>query len=467
MVTPVGLLKAIVIRKSLRSRLSSGDVHHRAIARGMISVAGFLLLTKIVGAAKEMAVAYRFGISAEVDAYVFVLAIVNWPITIWLSVLTVVLVPLFSRIRRESPDSLRLFFQEFLGFGITVGVLLSIGAWLILPLALNGQWTGLSQEAKTFVVQMASAFSILPALGVTVGVLSVWLLSANRHINTLMEGMPALVLLACLVAFPGTSGVTILTAGTIFGVVLQLAALAWLLNRARELPRPRIGKQSKYWGQFWQGFSIMAFGQILLTSVALIDQFFAAHLGTGAIATLSYGNRILTLLMGLGATAVNRATLPIFADMGAGPDAESERVARRWVLLLFVAGVVVVLAGWMLAPAAIKLLFQRGAFTRDDTLAVSTVFRFSLIQLPFYFSSMVLVSFLSSRRLYRVLLCTGILGLLVKMLGNLLLAGPLGVNGIALAWTLVYGCNACFLWVFVTRYWRGRDGQKQRSIAMS
>ena len=58
----------------------------------------------------------------------------------------------------------------------------------------------------------------------------------------------------------------------------------------------------------------MLAGQALISFIGIIDQFFAAPLGTGAIATLSYANRILASMLGLGATAVARATLPVFSQ---------------------------------------------------------------------------------------------------------------------------------------------------------
>ena len=84
----------------------------------------------------------------------------------------------------------------------------------------------------------------------------------------------------------------------------------------------------------------MLAGQALMSFVGIIDQFFAAHLGTGAIATLSYANRILALILGLGATAVGRATLPIFSKAEAQGSAHGRRLASHWVRLLFLLGVI-------------------------------------------------------------------------------------------------------------------------------
>ena len=60
-------------------RLRNAQADHHAIAQGMIWVALFVLLTSLARAAREMAIAYRYGVGAEVDAYLFVFNLVSWP----------------------------------------------------------------------------------------------------------------------------------------------------------------------------------------------------------------------------------------------------------------------------------------------------------------------------------------------------------------------------------------------------
>jgi hypothetical protein len=61
----------------------------------------------------------------------------------------------------------------------------------------------------------------------------------------------------------------------------------------------------------------MGAGQALMSFTGIIDQFFAANLGAGAISTLSYANRVLGLILSLGAMAISRATLPEFSAVHA------------------------------------------------------------------------------------------------------------------------------------------------------
>jgi peptidoglycan biosynthesis protein MviN/MurJ (putative lipid II flippase) len=118
---------------------------------------------------------------------------------------------------------------------------------------------------------------------------------------------------------------------------------------------------------------------------------------------------------------------------------------------MFVGGTVVMLVCYQLAPGAVGLLFERGQFSAGDTTRVAQVLRFSLPQLPFYFCSMVLVSYALSQRRYRLVFWSGLIGCAAKVLGNVLLVPHLGLNGIALATGFVYALNALFFWANLAR----------------
>lgn len=60
-------------------RLRDAHPDHHAIARGMAWVALFVLLSSVARASKEVAIAYRYGVSAEVDGYVIGSQLVSWP----------------------------------------------------------------------------------------------------------------------------------------------------------------------------------------------------------------------------------------------------------------------------------------------------------------------------------------------------------------------------------------------------
>jgi putative peptidoglycan lipid II flippase len=432
---------------ALAARVRAAHPDHHAIARDMGWVAMFVFVGKLAGAAKEMAIAYRYGVSAEVDAYIFVFNLVNWPVGLWFGVLTVVLLPLAAHIRQNAAAELSAFRAELLGLSLSIGGILTLLVWLGLSLLLQSSWTGLPLETAAIAADMTPVLVWIAPTGVVISLFSAWMLAGSRQVNTLLEGVPALVLLLAVLTFPG--GAEPLVWGILGGFALHLVSLAIPLGQRSEIEAPRFSRLSPHWPAFWQGFSIMLLGQALMSLITIIDQFFAARLGSGAIATMGYANRIIALILGVGATAVSRATLPVFSKAQATGGVKTNRVAMHWVRFLFILGVLGMLVGWWIAPRAVKLLFERGAFTVDDTQAVAEVLRYGLLQVPFYFAGLVLVSYISSRRLYTLLFWSGVFAIAVKITANAVLITLYGIKGMMIGYALVYAFNALFFWLIL------------------
>ncbi|MBX3645666.1 MAG: polysaccharide biosynthesis C-terminal domain-containing protein [Rubrivivax sp.] len=434
----------------IRRHLRDPDSRHRQVALGFLWVSLFVLMGKLAGAGKEMAVAWRFGVSAAVDAYVFVFNLISWPVAIWFGILGVVLLPLAARLRHDTPAELPRFRAELLGLTLAIGLALGLLAWWALPALLQAGWLGLSGAALTEALHMVGGLALLAPLGLVASLFSVWLLAAGHHRNTLFEAIPPLILL-CALLLPWGAQPEALVWGTVAGAALQVAALAASLRLRGELSAPAVGHRSPVWPSLWGGIGIMALGQTLTTMTSLVDQFFAAGLGAGALATLSYANRILALVLGLGATAIGRATLPVFSDAQITGSAEVPSLALWWSMWMGALGLAVLLLGWLAAPWAVKLLFERGAFSAHDTLTVTTVLRYSLLQVPFYFASLVLVSALAAQKRHSLIALSGSMNLLLKIPLSLLLVDSLQLNGLVLATALMYAASAALLYSFVKR----------------
>ncbi len=408
----------------------------------MAAVSSFVLLAKIAGAAKEMAVAWRYGVGAEVDAYLLVFNLVSLPATISFSVLAVVLIPLAARVRGDTPQQLPRFGAELLGLTVIGGLALAAVGMFALPALLTGKWLGLPGRTTDLAVQMVPVLVWLTPLGLIVALYSTWTMSVGRYINTLFEGLPAI---GILVAVLMTGGIEPLMWGSLAGTLVQLGVLVASGGDRVFRVAPAFRVSSPQWAPFWQGFGIMMVGQAILSLTTVIDQFFAARLGEGAISSLGYAGRILALALSLVATAVTRSTLPVFSQSRASGGVDVQRIARRWTTLLAFVGVAMVGIGWILAPWAVRILFERGTFTTGDTQIVARLVRLGLLQLPFYFASLVFVSLHSSFGQYRLLLWSGVLGLGTKVIANFLLIPTFHVGALMLSNVAVYGANLLLL----------------------
>jgi putative peptidoglycan lipid II flippase len=196
-----------------------------------------------------------------------------------------------------------------------------------------------------------------------------------------------------------------------------------------------------------QGFGIVLLGQAFASATSVADQIMVAPLGPGAIATLGYASRVISLLVGLGATAISRALLPTLSELGTLGHARARRVASRWMVALFLAGIAVGVAAWGIAPWGIRLLFQRGAFTAEDTAGVVQAFRCGVLQLPFYFAGIVVVQLIASANDYRKFLYIGVINFVTKVAANFLLIPVLGIGGALLATAVMHAVSFPAVWL--------------------
>jgi putative peptidoglycan lipid II flippase len=434
----------------IKHHIADPESHHRKIAVGFVWISLFVFVGKLAGAAKEMAIAWRYGVSEKVDAYVFVFNLINWPVSVWFGVLTVVLVPLVARIRNDSLNELTRFRGELLGLTLIVGAGLGLLAWLGLPLIMTVRRVGLSDQALAEALNMASGLWMLAPISALISLFSALMLASGRHRNTLFEAIPALTILSALL-LPSNWVSEPLLWGTVAGFALHMTALAVPLQRVGGMQAPSFEFNSPAWHGFWSSVGIMAVGQALMSFATIIDQFLAAGLGTGALSTLSYANRIMALILGMGAMAIGRATLPVFSEASTRVDTRVNALGLRWAKWMLILGLGVFAVGWVAAPWAVSLLFERGAFTVQDTAHVSVIFRYALVQVPFYAFSLTLVNLMASQRRYGTLLVSGVVGICTKIGAAAMLVPLMQLEGLVLSTTFVYAANAMLFYYFTNK----------------
>ncbi|MDQ8757233.1 lipid II flippase MurJ [Sphingosinicella sp. LHD-64] len=447
------------MRLMIRARAMANGVRseHKLILRDMTVIAGFILMAKIAAAAKEVVIASRFGTSPVVDAYLFVFNLYNLPIAVSYSVLTAVLIPLLIKLHSGPPSAEHRFRGEMLGGSILCGLGLGAAGWLSLKLLLTLSSVGLPPETRAFAIEAADYLALMIPLGLVTVYGSVLLMARGRHVNSLLEGAPALGVLVVLLVWGGTPQALLL--GTMCGAAAHLL-LTRLTLGGEFSHRPLFSFRSEQWRFFRSGVSIMLVAQLMFALTAVIDQFFAARLGAGAISTLGYAGRILSLFLSLGATSIGRAVLPVYSRVRTHQPQSLARLATQWTLLLFAAGLVVLVLGWFSAEWMVRLLFERGAFTAGDTAAVAEILRWGFLQLPFYIAMIAASQALFSASRYMLAAIMAAAGFAVKLVLNALLVDSFGLPGLMLATAAMYALT-CLVLLALLRIEAAREPDQQ------
>jgi len=400
----------------------------------------FVFLGKLVGAAKEMAIAYQFGVSSIVDAYQVAFVTVTWLPTTLVAALSTVLVPLFMQVRFESAESETLFVREVQGVMLVFGILLVLLTILAGGFYVNRIAGNLPSGTKTLAIHFALGLSPVAALTLIIGVLSARLQSHGKQLNTLFEGIPALAIMVCILLPLFSLGSDALLWGTLAGFILNAVLLSVVASSNDGVGwKGSFKMTSPHWSEMYKAVSVMAFGQFVMSFVTPLDQYMAAQLPAGSIATLGYANRLLGLGLSIGAMAIARGAMPVLANaIAQGNNAHACSLALKWSFVMLIVGILTVVVGWFLTPYAVRFMFERGAFTATDTVAVTTCLRWGLLQVPGYFSGLVLVQLFASLRQYHFVALVACGNFVVKLLVSLILMRYLGLAGLMMASGVMY-----------------------------
>lgn len=429
----------------MRACLTGIQLEHKQVARGVLTVGAFVLLAKLIAMVKEMAVAWRYGTDPIVDAYLFVFNLIQYPANIWSGVIGVVLVPFAIRLRHIAPHDLATFRAELLGASIITAGVLGVVAWLVIPWLVQQPWIGLAVEQVALAIAIVAPAAAILAVSVLSAVWAAWTMAGNRHINTLLEATPALMILLGVLVL---GGLNTLMWATLVGFVLQAVLLLLGVKARGDVELPSFVLSSPHWHSFLSGLGVLLLSQSLIGALGLVDHLFAARLGVGAISSLGYADRVLSLILTLGATTVGRALLPVLSRAHMQSKNGIGQIAFQWAFILGSIGLAVAIVGISLAPTGVEVLFQRGRFTAEDTRRVAEVLRYGLVRVPFYFTSLVLVYALFSQGRQRVVAVVTALGVMVKFLLALVLVPVLGLGGLVLATAGVYlTTSASYAWL--------------------
>jgi peptidoglycan biosynthesis protein MviN/MurJ (putative lipid II flippase) len=424
----------------------------RTLARSVVIVGAFGVVTSIARVAQDAAIAWRFGTGPMVDAYYFVASLANWPVAVALSVFTLLVTPLEAGQERVGGDfEVQRFRGQLLGAVLLLALASLPVAWWALSLIAGGSLNGLERSTAALAVAGVPAIVAVVPLGLVGALLAAWLVAAGRHILTLLEALPPLVLIGAVLFVPGP----VLFWATAVGVAVQATAMAASLRSARTLPRPSVGFTSDAWHGFAAGALVLLAAQLISTVLPLVDAFFAARLETGTLARLNFANRLVLGVQGLVGLALQRAGLPLISRLVATSPHEAQRAVLRWAGLMAAAGLLIGLGLAVLSDPLVGILYERGRFTAADREQVATLLCWGLLQLVPFLAGVPVVTALASTNARGLLTLAAALGLAVKIGASLLLASRYGAVGLQVATALMYTAAAAAAWIALSHRLRG------------
>lgn len=424
----------------LWKQFTSGSIN-RQILGAAIVVAICTVLVKVVAFSKESIVAWKFGTNDFVDAFLIATVVPSFIVNVIAGSLNTALIPTYIKVReQESPKAS----EELLSGTLLCSlVLLAITTLLIVATAcFYFPWMtlGFNDEKMALTYKLFYVITPVVVLSGIITLLSAVLNAEERFGLTALSPIitPAVTIIFFLL-FGQSLGIFALAIGLIVGAILEMILLWVVLHRRGFVLRPKWFGFSPPLRQVVKQYSPAMTGALLMCSSILVDQSMAAMLAPGSVAALNYASRVSSFPLMLGATAISTAVTPYLSKMVALSDWQGvNHTLRSYLKLIFLITVPFTGLLVLLSEPIVQLLFQRGAFTAQETHLVAQILSAYALQIPFYIAGIFVVKLLTSLCLNHILMWVSVYNLLINIGLDYLFMQWLGIQGIALSTSCVY-----------------------------
>lgn len=424
-------------------------------------IAVIILLSKVAGFLRDIVVANYYGAGVVSDAYFYAYQIPALVLVIlggvggpFHSATVAVFSKLITDFKAKPAEDVKRLFNTFETFTM---ILFAAGALLcfffpeqIMRVIINDGSAELVNLAAFHLKIMSPIVFIGSVMGLYYGILVTY---KRFLLPNISPSMLSLGIIAVLLITKGDKTGYLLALGTTIGALLQLMVQMPAVLKLGYSFRPAFDFfKNKNFNEILEllfpAFLSSTIGQLGV----YVDMFFSSGLREGSWTAYGYANRIFQFPVGMLLTAILVPLFPLFSRLVAKKDEDGVRhYFQKGVGTLIFVGTYLMTVIFVVRTDAIRLALQRGAFDNEATIVVSEIlFYITLSIIPYVFrdsATRLFYSFNDSKTPFLIAIAC----IVLKCILNIILVKPFGINGIALATTLVTLFNATTLGILLRK----------------
>ena len=406
-------------------------------------LAASVLLSRLLGYARDLLLANLAGAGVETDAY-FVAFLVPDLLNYLLAggALAIAFVPFYSRVREErGEEAAGELFATVLGTSGAVVIAATALLWVVAPQIVDSQLTRFDPATRELTVRLTRI--VLPAqiFFVTGGILRAVLMAHGRFREQALA--PLLYNGAILVGGAVAGGVE----GFAWGVLVGAFAGNWLVPVAGMLRVRPVRVRLAFFSADLARYLWIAAPLMLGVSLTTVDEWYEKYLGAalapGSVAALSFARKLFMVPVGVIGQALGAAALPILAELVArGRAGELEAVLGRALRVAIGLGALAAVGLIVFSSPLVVLLYEHGRFGADASRVVAGLLAWMAWATPAWVVQQVAVrAFYAREDTWRPMGLGTVVALAVLPL-YLWLREARGVEGLAIAGVVAMTLNA-------------------------
>lgn len=342
----------------------------------MFNASLVVAIVSIIGSALGLAIqvllARSFGLSIEIDAYMFSLALPIFVASTLASILSYVAVPRLASLQENIKQKQGYIVSLFI-LAATVGAIIALIGLVGIT---NLQLSSLPKESTIInypqIKMLISVGWILAGMQIVNSAAVSVLNACKHHVKAILSTLvPYLGPIIALSLYSGEiSSLTVIIAWLAATTAITLLLLVFIWNKILSI--------QKYIFNFKEMSALVfaspkaAIAMSCFASWAVIDSIWAPHIGPGALSTLAYAQRLLIAAGNIAVIGPITTLTPDLAKL-----AETRQIRNflklylKTQLYIAITATVIALIIYIFGHKIIELVFARGAMTSNEALQIA------------------------------------------------------------------------------------------------
>lgn len=447
------------IKPATEKAQSSG----KSLAKTFSLVALFTLLSKFAGLARDIVVGHAFGLGIVADAYNYAYSITGTILVLFGGQGGPFHTATFATLTKEREGGNgKLVMQMMTWTAIAMG-LIALLVYIFAPILVQAIVPGTVDASHGYstaqrLVEVIKQVRIMAPLIMIAGLVGIGCGISNTYNEHFWPSIAPAFASGAIITFvllPHTDGGVALALGTLVGGIGQLAVqIPGMLKSRPCLSFDIFTKLQPGMKEYLVMFLPLTFSTSIGTLIGYVDQAFSSGLVQGGWSAICNANRLVQLPLGILVTAMLVPIGPIFAKhVTAGKIGDLKSELKRALTLLWFLALPVSALLLVEGRSVIKLLFEKGAWTANDTEMVTSVLLILTPMIFFYVARDLLTRVFYAFQDSRTPFAIAVMAILVKILLDWWFVSvlKLGINGIALATTIITIFNLSWLYYFLRK----------------
>jgi putative peptidoglycan lipid II flippase len=436
-------------------------VNRRGLARAGMLVSGAFLVSRLLGWVRVAIIAGSLGISPDADAFQAAFRLPDLMFQLVAAgALNSALIPVIAEmLHRDSDDRAWQVVSTVANLMLIALLVLAVGLFVLAPVLVPLTAPGFDPDRMDRTIALTRIMVLSPVI-LAMGTVATSVLNARGRFAASVLA-PILynlgIIAGALFLYPvmGTAG---LAAGVVLGSICHLAIQVRPLLREGFHYHPRISLGDPAARKTLALLAPRTFGLGATQMVLVVLTVQASSMAAGSVAALGYAFTLLQIPLGVISMALGAVVLPSLSRSLARDDHdEYAYVLRRSIRLLLFVMLPIAAMGMVQSHGVVDLLFGYGRFGPDAVTVTANTLLIFLVGLTAHAEIAILAPGFYAGQDTRTPVGIVLGGTLLTIVLAVILAGPLGLGGLALSVALGAWLEALLMVGVLARRWPALD----------